>query len=261
MKLNTILFLIIAIAMPIISYSQTSENTSFYNDTLKGLRKETKQDSLAPSMKLDGTIPIYDANGKKIGAMEVIKAMQSGEGVPVRYINDSKEIKAYVLRPTTDEEKQKIKDKIKKIGATKNQMVGKAAKPFTVKDMFGKTYSLKSLKGKVVVLNFWFVECMPCIKEMPELNNLVKKYKGKDVVFLAIANSDKAKILKFQKKNSFKYIIAPKGDKDTVIENYNINAYPTHIIIDKNSNVSFYAEGLDATTLATINATLDTLLK
>jgi uncharacterized protein YxeA len=73
MKLNTILFLIIAIAMPIISYSQTSENTSFYNDTLKGLRKETKQDSLAPSMKLDGTIPIYDANGKKIGAMEVLK--------------------------------------------------------------------------------------------------------------------------------------------------------------------------------------------
>jgi peroxiredoxin len=261
MKLTAFIIFIIALSLPIISSAQLNDNASFYADTLKGLRKETKQDSLSSAMKLDGSIPIYDANGKKIGGMDVIKAMQSGEGLPVRYINDEKQIKAYVLRPTTDEEKQKIKDKIKATGATKNQMVGKLAKPFTVKDMNGKTYTLKSLKGKVVVLNFWFVECMPCIKEMPELNNLVKKYKGKDVVFFAISNSDKAKIIKFQKKNSFKYLIAPKEDKITAIEDYNINSFPTHIIIDKNSTVSFFAEGLDATTLATITATLDTLLK
>jgi peroxiredoxin len=260
MKFIKLLVLVIIFAMPIVSYSQ-NDNTAFYTDTLKGLRKETKQDSLPPSMKLDGTIPIYDASGKKIGGMEVIKAIQSGEGVPVRYINDSKEIKAYVLRPTTEEEKQTIKDKLKAVGATKNEMVGKLAKPFTVKDMLGKTYSLKNLKGKTVVLNFWFVECVPCIAEIPELNNLVKKYKDKNVVFLAISNSDKAKITKFQKKHNFKYILAPKDAKTTVLDDYNINAFPTHIVIDKNSNVTFYAEGLDATTLATLTATLDTLLK
>jgi peroxiredoxin len=255
------LLLILATAMPILSFSQTTDSKAFYTDTLKGLRIETKQDSLPSSMKLDGTIPIYDENGKKINGMDVIKAMQSGEGVPVRYINDHKEIKAYVLRPTTEEEKKKIKDKMKTMGATKNEMVGKPAKPFTVQDMTGKTYSLKDLKGKVVVLNFWFVECMPCIKEMPELNSLVRKYKAKNVFFLAISNSEKAKIIKFLKKNSFNYSIVPKDVNNTVLDDYNINAYPTHIIIDKASKVTFYAEGLDATTLATLTATLDALVK
>jgi thiol-disulfide isomerase/thioredoxin len=261
MKNKLLLVLICIIAIPFIGFSQSADSKAFYTDTLKGLRKETKQDSLPSSMKLDGSIPIYDETGKKIGGMEVIKAMQSGEGVPVRYINDSKEIKAYVLRPTTEEEKKKIKDKLKTVGAAKNEMVGKPAPPFTVKDMNGKTYSLKDLKDKVVVLNFWFTECMPCIKEMPELNNLVKKYNTKNVVFLAIANSEKAKIVKFLKKNSFTYSIVPKDVKNTVLEDYNINAYPTHIIIDKASNVKFYAEGLDATTLAALTATLDALLK
>jgi thiol-disulfide isomerase/thioredoxin len=261
MNLKSIPLVAIAFALPLLSFSQITNIKSFYTDTLKGLRIETKQDSLSPSMKLDGSIPIYDANGKKITGMEVIKAIQGGEGVPVRYVNTNKEIKAYVLRPTTEEEKKKIKDKLKTIGATKSEMVGKPVKPFTVKDMNGRTYSSKELKGKVVVLNFWFVECMPCIKEMPELNNLVKKYKANNVVFLAIANSEKAKIVKFLKKNSFKYAIVPKDAKNTVLEDYNINAYPTHIIIDKASTVKFYAEGLDETTLATLTATIDALIK
>jgi peroxiredoxin len=266
MKFNCLLVLAIAIALPFASYSQNIENSAFYTDTLKGLRIETKQDSLPASMKLDGSIPIYDASGKKIGAMEVIKAMQSGEALPTRYINDNKEIKAYVLRPTTEEEKQKIKEKLKAVkikagDTTKNEMIGKPAKPFIVKDMYGKTHSLKSLKGKAVVLNFWFVECMPCIKEIPELNNLVKKYDGKDVVFLAIADSEKAKIMSFQKKYNFKYVIAPKNAKSTVINDYGIIAFPTHMIIDKNSMVRFFAQGLDETTLATLTATIDILIK
>jgi peroxiredoxin len=261
MKFITLLALIITMAIPVLSFSQTTDNIAFYTDTLKGLRKETKQDSLTSSMKLDGYVPIYDANGKKITGMEVIKAIQSGDGLPVRYINNSKEIKAYVLRPTTAEEKQKIKDKLKTKGTIKNETVGKPAKSFSVKGMNGKTYSLKNLKGKVVVLNFWFVECMPCIKEMPELNNLVEKYKGKDVVFLGIANSDKSKIVKFLKNNSFKYVIASKYAGASIINGYSINAYPTHIIIDKNSIIKFYEEGLDEATLTTLTATLDSLLK
>jgi thiol-disulfide isomerase/thioredoxin len=250
-----------AITVSMFGFSQSTDSNAFHANTLKGLRVETKQDSLPPSMKLDGSIPIYDENGGRISGMEVIKAMQSGEGIPVRYIDDNKEVKAYVLRPTTEEEKKKIKDKLKTIGATKNDMVGKSAKPFSVKDMNGNTYSLVDLKGKVVVLNFWFVECAPCIKEMPELNNLVKKYKTKNVVFLAIANSEKAKIEKFLKKRSFEYSIVPKDATNKVLEDYYIHAYPTNMIIDKNSNVNFYAQGLDATTLATLTATLDALLK
>ena len=54
---------------------------------------------------------------------------------------------------------------------------------FAAVDMNGNSYSLGILKGKVVVINFWFVECKPCVIEMPELNEIVEKYKSEEVVF------------------------------------------------------------------------------
>jgi len=50
-----------------------------------------------------------------------------------------------------------------------------------------KTYSLSSLKGKIFVINFWFLECKPCVIEIPELNKIVEKHKSEEVLFLAFA--------------------------------------------------------------------------
>src|SRR5690606_3035773 len=55
------------------------------------------------------------------------------------------------------------------------------------KDKDGKTVSLKSLKGKVVFINFWATWCPPCIHEMPSINELKKTFKGNDnIVFLMV---------------------------------------------------------------------------
>jgi thiol-disulfide isomerase/thioredoxin len=261
MNKKIFLVLVMAIVMHVLSFSQTAEIKPSLKDSLKGLRIETKQDSLLPSIKLDGSVPIYNETGEKITGMDVIKAMQSGNGVPVRYINKNKEVKAYLLRQTTEEEKIKLKEKLKPFSENKNEIAGKPAKPFAVKDINGKIYALKNLKGKIVVLNFWFTECMPCIKEIPELNELVKKYKDKNVIFLAIANSEKSKIAKFLKKNNFKYTLIPKDEKNKIMEDYNINSYPTHIIIDAASNIKYYTEGLDDTTLSTLVKVIDALVK
>jgi peroxiredoxin len=48
------------------------------------------------------------------------------------------------------------------------------APPFMLKDLHGATVSLESLRGKVVVLNFWTKTCGPCLEEMPELAELTK---------------------------------------------------------------------------------------
>jgi thiol-disulfide isomerase/thioredoxin len=117
------------------------------------------------------------------------------------------------------------------------------------------------LKGKVVVINFWFVECMPCRKEIPELNSLVKKYKTKEVVFLGIADSEKTKIAKFLQKTAFTYTIVPKDVKNKVLEDYAINSYPTHIIIDKDGNVRYYAAGFTENTIESITKMIDALIK
>ncbi|RYZ26368.1 MAG: TlpA family protein disulfide reductase, partial [Chitinophagaceae bacterium] len=49
-----------------------------------------------------------------------------------------------------------------------NTMLNKAAPDFTLRDLKGKKWRLSALKGKTVVLNFWFATCPPCIQEIPE---------------------------------------------------------------------------------------------
>ncbi len=73
------------------------------------------------------------------------------------------------------------------------------------KNINGETVSLKDLKGKVVVMNFWATWCPPCIKELPSLQKLSKELAGeKDIVFMAIeVDQDIDKAAKFMAKNKY----------------------------------------------------------
>jgi peroxiredoxin len=62
------------------------------------------------------------------------------------------------------------------------------APAFALKDMRGNQVSLESLRGKVVILNFWTKTCGPCLEEMPELAELTQVISDrKDVVVLAVS--------------------------------------------------------------------------
>src|ERR1035437_2310633 len=124
-----------------------------------------------------------------------------------------------------------------KFGKRVNYTKGEKIAPFKFTDIQGKILSSDSLKGKVIVLNFWSISCGPCITEMPELNELVAKMKGKEVVFIAPAvYSSKDDIVKYLlPKHPFSYqIVCIENDDD-----YNVNSFPTHIIIDQNMNVAY----------------------
>lgn len=100
----------------------------------------------------------------------------------------------------------------------------------------GKKISSKEFKGKVLVLNFWFTGCGPCKQEIPELNELVKKYKNKNVVFLAFAlDKDKQLLNKYLKQYPFSYDIIP--DSRDIADTYKVSAYPTHIIVNKDGKI------------------------
>jgi len=60
------------------------------------------------------------------------------------------------------------------------------APDFTLQDMDAKKFSLKDYRGKVVLLNFWATWCPPCRREMPSMERLHQKFKGKDFVVLAL---------------------------------------------------------------------------
>jgi thiol-disulfide isomerase/thioredoxin len=63
----------------------------------------------------------------------------------------------------------------------------------TFKDLQGKDVTLASLKGKVVVINFWATWCEPCREEIPWLIGLQQKYSSKGFTFLGVAMDDEGK--------------------------------------------------------------------
>jgi len=146
-----------------------------------------------------------------------------------------------------------------KYGKRINYETGKKVVSFKYTDIQGKILSSDSLKGKVIVMNFWSISCGPCIKEMPELNELVTRMKGKNVVFMAPAFYSPKEVLitNFLPAHPFNYqIVSIENDDD-----YNVNSFPTHIIIDKNSKIIDKFDGYSPDNLKRLEQTIEKLLK
>jgi len=115
----------------------------------------------------------------------------------------------------------------------KNCVKGKHIPEFEAISTLGKRIKSKDLKGKVVIINFWFIDCHPCIAELPALNRLVKEYEGKDVVFLAPTweTKDRLKSAFFQK---YKFDFMIISDAKKIIDLFGGVGFPVTYIVDKN---------------------------
>lgn len=115
--------------------------------------------------------------------------------------------------------------------------IGATPPDFTAVTLDDSLIKLSELKGKVVVINFWFLACSPCIKEMPDLNDLVKKYQHQEVEFIAVTFDKHDLVAKSLKNRAFdyKHIV----DTQNIIDLYKATAYPTHIVLDKTGKILF----------------------
>ncbi|MBN1446507.1 MAG: TlpA family protein disulfide reductase [Bacteroidetes bacterium] len=121
---------------------------------------------------------------------------------------------------------------------TLSAQVGKQAPAFSLKDKDGRTYSLESLKGKVVVLNFWATWCPPCRAEIPDFKKVYSQYKDKDVEILGVSLDHKgwSVITPFLKQWEINYPVVLGGAE--IARDYgNVRSIPTTFIIDKGGKV------------------------
>lgn len=109
---------------------------------------------------------------------------------------------------------------------------GKPIPPLAFKTINGESYEMASLPGKIIVINFWFMGCVPCRKEMPALNRLVSEYRDKDVLFLGFA-TDRAEQLKpsYFAQNRFDFKII--GGAYPIAKSFTVLGYPTTFIVDR----------------------------
>ena len=199
-----------------------------------------------------GRVKMYLDNGTVIKRRKAEKYLNPEKYDRLIYVDEDSDIKAFVFTPIADDN---ISSGNEEIDISPKEK----AISFYVTDIHNKTYKLSDLKGKVVVMNYWFSACRPCVMEMPELNKLVDKYKGQDVVFLGFTYHIKANILRFLNSYEFKYNLIPESQIE--ILNYQVKTYPTHIVIDKNGFVVLREEGLNYDTVDILDKTIEKLLE
>lgn len=132
-------------------------------------------------------------------------------------------------------------------------------KKISLTDLDDKTWKSEELKNKVVVMNFWFTTCKPCILEMPHLNKLVEENKTKPVVFLAPAPEEESQIRRFLKKYAFDYHVIPSS-LDFITE-MNVENFPTHIVIDQQGIIRKVFIGYADDIKEKLQAEIDKLIK
>tara|TARA_A100001011_G_scaffold400779_1_gene518675 strand:- start:2123 stop:2713 length:591 start_codon:yes stop_codon:yes gene_type:complete len=118
---------------------------------------------------------------------------------------------------------------------------------FTLSSYDGNSYSIRDLEGKVILLNFWATWCAPCRMEIPELNEIQKKYSKEGFLVLGISITDTKKALEdFSDSYEVNYpLLYAEPDKiEKILLDYGgIYSVPTSILINKRGESIFNYPG------------------
>jgi peroxiredoxin len=120
------------------------------------------------------------------------------------------------------------------------------APEFSLPERAGKVVSLKDLKGKVVMINFWASWCGPCRQEMPLLDQMYKRYNALGFTLLGVnVESDTKDAEKWLKDMPVSFpVLFDKENK--VSKLYSVEAMPSTVFIDRQGNVRYLHKGYKA---------------
>jgi peroxiredoxin len=127
--------------------------------------------------------------------------------------------------------------------ADNNQLPGRAPQ-FALKDLEGHTLRLEDLRGKVVLLNFFATWCAPCRREIPDLEQLYRRFSGQGLQIVGISlDMEGASVLKpFVQHYEITYPVAV-GTREVVVAYGGISGIPNSFLIDRTGRVAKHFVG------------------
>lgn len=115
----------------------------------------------------------------------------------------------------------------------------KAVPDATFVSLSGEKISLRSLRGKVVMINFWSTSCAICIREMPQMVETYNKFNGKGLEFIAVAmrgdRPDYVLDYAHTRRLPFKVALDVQGELAKAFGD--VSMTPTTFVIDKEGNI------------------------
>lgn len=135
---------------------------------------------------------------------------------------------------------------------------GTAAPDWELPLVNGGKMKLSDLKGKIVVMDFWFKACAPCQEQMIELEKLNKKYNIEKVVFIGINTTDdpaKDKLTLFLQKRNISMLTVYNGKNIAGL--YQAPYSPALFVIDKGGKVIYALDGTSDTLLKDVSEVID----
>lgn len=125
------------------------------------------------------------------------------------------------------------------------QAAKEPAPALVLKDVDGQLHDLASLKGKVVLVNFWATWCPPCRREMPSMDRLARKLAGTSFTVLAVdigedADTVQAFVSRLDVPPSFPILLDPPA---RMMQTWKLPGLPTTYLIDPQGRIAYSAVG------------------
>lgn len=119
---------------------------------------------------------------------------------------------------------------------------------FSLPDLDGKSWTLSSFKGKVIILDFWATWCPPCKIEIPYLIELYNKYKDDGLIVCGVGIDRKPALESFVREYGINYLTLIGTQQ--IAQQWGIRAIPTTYILDKDGRIAFkhtgFAPGMES---------------
>lgn len=227
----------------------TEEITYTANVDADNLVKDYKNwyDYNQENVELSNEFIAVDNDNNEIEKEDFLNKLKTGLYIPLKVEADDITYKLYELgTSSTDKKIGKSIRGTASMAYSYFKKEGTSLPKFDWEDLDGNRYTSLNTRGKIKVIKCWFINCVVCVQEFPELNELYDRYEGNEnVQFISLAFDNSNKLRNFLTKKEFRYPVVPE-QKEYVSKKLEIKQYPAHLLVDEDNNIIKMVNNVDA---------------